>query len=243
MSVVIWIGQRPQPSFAGVTRTLNHGEDRAIPRLPARPGRRVTPAPGMVGGGPHNLKPGEWADDTSFALCLAESLIERRGFDPIDQLERYTPWYLEGRLSSAGDFFSIGTGTRGAIERFMSTREPFPGLTDEESAGNGSLVRVCPVPIFHAADPVNAIEVAGESSRATHALPVIRRCLPLLRRSYPRSRATGRSTRLSPRSMRLQGGRSTTGNRRQSRDGVTLRPRLRQRSGRFPGAAPLRRVA
>ncbi|MDI6866684.1 ADP-ribosylglycohydrolase family protein [Methanoculleus sp.] len=59
----------------------------------------------MVGGGPHNLKPGEWTDDTSLALCRAENLIERRGFDPIDQLERYTPCYLEGRLSSAGDFF------------------------------------------------------------------------------------------------------------------------------------------
>jgi hypothetical protein len=27
------------------------------------------------------------------ALCLAESLIERQGFDPIDQLERYVRWY------------------------------------------------------------------------------------------------------------------------------------------------------
>ena len=34
----------------------------------------------MVGGGPFNLKPGEWTDDRSMALCLAESLIEKRGF-------------------------------------------------------------------------------------------------------------------------------------------------------------------
>lgn len=32
----------------------------------------------MLGGGPHNLKPGEWTDDTSMALCLAESLIEKQ---------------------------------------------------------------------------------------------------------------------------------------------------------------------
>ncbi len=43
----------------------------------------------IVGGGPFNLPAGAWTDDTSMALCLAESLIERRGFDPVDQLERY----------------------------------------------------------------------------------------------------------------------------------------------------------
>jgi ADP-ribosyl-[dinitrogen reductase] hydrolase len=37
----------------------------------------------MIGGGPFNLKPGEWTDDTSMALCLAESLIEKRGFDQL----------------------------------------------------------------------------------------------------------------------------------------------------------------
>jgi len=158
--------------YRGCLLGLAVGDALGVPVESRQPGtfRSVR---GMVGGGPHNLKPGEWTDDTSLALCLAESLIEKRGFDPIDQLERYTRWYLEGYLSSTGDCFSIGTTTRRAIERFMSTREPFPGLTDEESAGNGSLVRVCPVPMFYAADPVSAIEVAGESSRTTHALPVV----------------------------------------------------------------------
>ncbi len=47
------------------------------------------PIDDMIGGGPFRLNPGEWTDDTSMALCLAESLIERNGFDPVDQLERY----------------------------------------------------------------------------------------------------------------------------------------------------------
>ena len=42
----------------------------------------------MVGGGPFNLEPGEWTDDTSMALCLAKSLIEKEKFDPIDQMQR-----------------------------------------------------------------------------------------------------------------------------------------------------------
>jgi len=47
----------------------------------------------MRGGGSFGLEAGEWTDDTSMALCLAESLIEKNGFDPVDQLERYLKWY------------------------------------------------------------------------------------------------------------------------------------------------------
>ena len=43
----------------------------------------------LVGGGPFRLKPGEWTDDTSMALCLATSLLEKNSFDPKDQMDRY----------------------------------------------------------------------------------------------------------------------------------------------------------
>lgn len=36
----------------------------------------LTPLDDMVGGGPFSLAPGQWTDDTSMALCLAESLIQ-----------------------------------------------------------------------------------------------------------------------------------------------------------------------
>ena len=52
-----------------------------------RPGS-FEPIAEIVGGGPFGLRPGEWTDDTSMALCLAASLVERRGFDPADQMER-----------------------------------------------------------------------------------------------------------------------------------------------------------
>ena len=48
-----------------------------------RPGT-FAPITDMVSGGPFDLKPGQWTDDTSMALCLAESLIECRRFDPVD---------------------------------------------------------------------------------------------------------------------------------------------------------------
>ncbi len=44
----------------------------------------------MVGGGPFNLEAGQWTDDTAMALCLAESLIEKRGFNPLEQLALHT---------------------------------------------------------------------------------------------------------------------------------------------------------
>lgn len=132
-----------------------------------RPGT-FEPIADMVGGGPFGLEAGEWTDDTSMALCLAESLIACRGFDPVDQLERYCRWYLEGHLSSNGRCFDIGATTQKALQRFMRSREPFPGLTDERSAGNGSLMRLAPVPLFYASDPATAVRLSGESSRTTH---------------------------------------------------------------------------
>jgi ADP-ribosylglycohydrolase len=122
----------------------------------------------MVGGGPFGLRAGEWTDDTSMALCLAESLAERGGFDPVDQLERYVRWWRDGHLSSTGSCFDIGNTVRAALSRFERARDPYSGSTDPASAGNGSLMRLAPAPLFFAADPAAAIERAGESSRTTH---------------------------------------------------------------------------
>jgi len=136
--------------------------------LEFRPPGTFEPIIDMIGGGPFQLKPGEWTDDTSMALCLAESLIQKQGFDPIDQLERYVKWYRHGYLSSNGRCFDIGITIRKALERFEKTAAPFPGATDPMSAGNGSLMRLAPVPLFFAQDPPKAIEMSGESSRTTH---------------------------------------------------------------------------
>ena len=133
----------------------------------SRPGT-FTPISDMVGGGPFGLEPGQWTDDTSMALCLAESLIECRGFDAKDQMQRYVRWYREGHLSSTGTCFDIGNTVRGALRAFERTGEPFSGSTDPDSAGNGSLMRLAPVPLAYAKHPEVAIRLSGESSRTTH---------------------------------------------------------------------------
>lgn len=123
-------------------------------------------------GGPHALEAGTWTDDTSLALCLAESLVEGRGFDLRDQLDRYVAWYRSGHLSATGHCFDIGTTTRAALHAYERTGDPESGLASARSAGNGSLMRVAPVPLAYHRDPALAVELAGRSSVTTHALPV-----------------------------------------------------------------------
>jgi ADP-ribosylglycohydrolase len=133
-----------------------------------RPGT-FTPINDMVGGGPFGLQPGQWTDDTSMALCLAQSLIEHNEFNPIDQLQRYLRWYEQGHLSSTGRCFDIGNTVRRALMQFNRTGEPYCGSTDPRSAGNGSIMRLAPVPLFFAQSPEEAIAKSAESSRTTHA--------------------------------------------------------------------------
>lgn len=126
------------------------------------------PIDDMIGGGPFGLQPGMWTDDTSMALCLAESLIETGGFDPADQMRRYVRWYKEGYLSSNGYCFDIGNTVQEALLHFIDTDEVYAGSTDPYSAGNGSLMRLAPIPMHFAGRPEDAIAMSGLSSRTTH---------------------------------------------------------------------------
>jgi len=132
-----------------------------------RPGS-FKPVEDMLGGGPFRLEPGQWTDDTSMALCLAESLLEKNGFDPVDQMQRYVKWRLTGHLSSNGRSFDIGNTVLDALIQFEETGEPSCGSTDPYSAGNGSLMRLAPVPLFFARDPLRAVQMSADSSRTTH---------------------------------------------------------------------------
>lgn len=134
-----------------------------------RPRGSFPPVTDMVGGGPFGLEPGQWTDDTSMALCLATSLVECGGFDPLDQMQRYGRWAEEGYLSSTGRCFDIGNTVSQALSQFRQTGEPFSGSSHPRSAGNGCLMRLAPVPMFFYPDAAQAVWFSGESSRTTHA--------------------------------------------------------------------------
>jgi ADP-ribosyl-[dinitrogen reductase] hydrolase len=127
-----------------------------------------TPVEDMVGGGPFALKPGQWTDDTSMALCLATSLIQAGGFDAADQMNRYCNWYESGYLSSTGQCFDIGNTVSQALHQYKISGNPFSGSTHPRAAGNGCLMRLAPVAMFYFPDRDRVLHFSGESSRTTH---------------------------------------------------------------------------
>jgi ADP-ribosyl-[dinitrogen reductase] hydrolase len=136
-----------------------------------RPRGSFAPLVDMVGGGPFGLRPGEWTDDTSMALCLAASLIECGRFDAADQARRYVRWWHEGYMSSNGRCFDIGVTVSDSLRRFERTGNPLAGSSDPDAAGNGCIMRLAPVVMFFYPDEQEAVRNAVESARVTHQAP------------------------------------------------------------------------
>ena len=129
---------------------------------------RVT---GIEGGGPFQLKPGQWTDDTSMALALADSLLRCDGLDEHDLMTRFVSWWKHGSYSSTGQCFDIGTTVRGALLRLQEQGNPVAGSIDPMSAGNGSLMRLSPVSIRYWDDGERRRDAAARQSRTTHGAP------------------------------------------------------------------------
>jgi ADP-ribosylglycohydrolase len=126
------------------------------------------------------------------ALCLANSLVARRGFVPYDQLVRYKWWYQYGYMSSIGKCFNIGAATKDSLDEFINRQHKFSKkrkihldkldyLSDrqllEEFPVNcskpgiariGALMRLAPVPLFFYEHRVEAVELSGYSGQITH---------------------------------------------------------------------------
>jgi len=140
-----------------------------------KPPGTFEPVTGYRDGGPHGLNAGEWTDDTSMALALADSLATV-GWDLNDQADRYLSWYRTGQYSVNGRCFDIGNATRQALETYARTGDASTsGPDDEHSAGNGSIMRLAPVPIFYAdlyPDRTDElIRYGRDSSLPTHRAP------------------------------------------------------------------------
>ena len=128
------------------------------------------PITDMVGGGPFLLKPGQWTDDTSMALCLADSLLAKGHYDSFDVMERYQRWFSKGYRSSTDRCFDIGGQVRAAL--FDFEHEQRVPVTAERSnrAGNGAIMRLAPVVIagFEHREIREIVVTAGLSARETH---------------------------------------------------------------------------
>src|SRR5881275_1276655 len=104
------------------------------------------PVTGYRNGGPHRLEAGEWTDDTSMALALADS-IASVGWDLNDQASRYVEWWRTGKYAVNGRCFDIGITTRSALGSFAARKSALTsGDRSDRASGNGSIMRLAPVP-------------------------------------------------------------------------------------------------
>ncbi len=130
-----------------------------------------TPIEALEEGGPFNLPLGYWTDDTSMALCLADSILEKQGYDSYDVMERYARWRDEGYRSSTGVCFDIGTQVSAAVNRYKEQATVPVSEQRTTSAGNGCIMRLAPV-VLASVSAGNTLEdtmhLSAISGRETH---------------------------------------------------------------------------
>lgn len=127
------------------------------------------PISDMQAGGPFDLAAGDWTDDSSNALCIADSLIEQGRYNPSNIMSRLSCWMHDGYLSSIDVCFDVGGQTKAAIRMFDATpQNPYPGQQFRDAAGNGPLMRLAPLPLVYWETPGKAMRVAGRSAQMTH---------------------------------------------------------------------------
>ncbi|KAG8923075.1 hypothetical protein FRC01_013257 [Tulasnella sp. 417] len=124
------------------------------------------------------LPKGSWTDDTSMALCLAESLREHNGFVWADAAEKWCAWMDRGYLSVVDECFDIGNATAYGLYQFKQLKsldQPLPPTAPRNNnqpnmGGNGSIMRLGPLPVFfwNTSTPSELYDTAAQSSYVTH---------------------------------------------------------------------------
>lgn len=133
------------------------------------PRGKFRPLTDMRSGGKFRLPKGHWTDDTSMAICLAESLVSKHEFDPIDQMNRYYEWASSGKNSSLPHAFGIGKQVAFMLGEFKKTGNPYSLRTESKYSGNGSLMRLMPVILRYYRNTEDLLKYVELSSKTTHA--------------------------------------------------------------------------
>ncbi len=124
--------------------------------------------------------PGTWSDDGAHALCLLDTLLTCHRFDAEDFGRRMLRWYDEGYLAVDGRVFDVGIQTSRALQ---ALRRGVPALhagsTEESALGNGSLMRVLPLALWHTGSDADLVADAQTQSRVTHGHPRAQVCCAL----------------------------------------------------------------
>ena len=129
----------------------------------------MTPPQGFQRSHP-GVPPGTWSDDGAQALCLLESLLDCGELNLDDFGSRLLRWLDEGHLIPDGRVFDCGIQTREALGRVRSGVSPCgSGGAKERDNGNGSLMRVLPLALWHRGDARSLVADAHSQSLVTHA--------------------------------------------------------------------------
>lgn len=129
------------------------------------------PVVGMREYGTHNQPKGTWSDDSSLALCLAESLCN--GYNLNDIADKFIRWYYDGYCTPYGRVFDVGVTTARAISNLQNGCKPeLAGMDRERDNGNGSLMRILPlIPYIINMEEEDRFRIIGEVSSLTHRHP------------------------------------------------------------------------
>jgi len=115
------------------------------------------------------VPPGTWSDDGAQALCLLASLLHRGVLDPEDFARRLLNWANVGYMAVDYEVFDIGMQTQQALARLRIGVSPLLAGPDTVSAnGNGSLMRVLPLALWHQGSDTELVGDACAQSRLTH---------------------------------------------------------------------------
>jgi len=137
-------------------------------RLPPAPQIEYAPPPGFDRSH-KGVPPGTWSDDGAQALCLLASLLDCGRLDLDDFAQRLVRWYDEGYLAVDGHVFDVGITTAQAIRAVKAGEAPErAGPDGQYSNGNGSLMRVLPLALWHHGDDAALVRDARAQSRVTH---------------------------------------------------------------------------
>ena len=120
-------------------------------------------------GGKFQLPAGAWTDDTAMALGLAQSLILEKGFEPRSVLQNFSDWMEHGHYTSTGTCVGVGQNTLRTLGDFRRTGALRAVPFGKKNDGNGSLMRLAPIPCFYTSDDELVMNIAREQSLITHA--------------------------------------------------------------------------
>lgn len=164
--------------FQGALVGLAVGDALAAHTQFRKPGT-FPPIGDLLGGGPFDLPRGGWTDDTAMALLLAESLVERDGFDARDQVDRYARWQREGYGGATGQCVGISANVARSLANALYKRQPFAGSHDPDQLDKDPLSRVAPVVMYFFGDPPAAVARAADAARVTAQAPLVLDCVRL----------------------------------------------------------------